>query len=165
MKTLPPNALQYAADYVRTIWHVEVDPVISVNDLLSPGFWAHHAARLKRGDLVEVVNSELTLDVSLRVHDVDQGMVTMAVRFDASVAADEGEEGEEGGELEAPAPANLPKLPDGYRLHHNPRAAEHKWRSIWTEPNPPVTVLEGDTKLEVIEAAIAHHAKATGAAA
>ena len=160
MKTLPPNALQYAANYVRTIWHVEVEPGISIDDLLAPGFWAHHAARLKRGDLVEVINSELTLDVSLRVHDVDQGMVTMAVRFDASVGADEGTAA-----VDEPAPVEMPPLPPGYRLHHNPRASEHKWRSIWTEPQPAITVLEADTKLEVIEAAIAHHAKATSAAA
>lgn len=163
-KPLAVNALSMGgAEYQRTLYHVEVTPDVTVEDLLTPEFWQHHSDRLRRMDLVDVVNNDLTLDVQLRVHAVDTGLVTMAIRFDASIPADLELEDETAGDEQAETPATLPP---GYKTNFNPNASGHKWRVIWrTGAAEPVEIATADTKAEVIAAAIEHAAKAKGLAA
>lgn len=159
-KTLHINSLA-VAEYQRTRYHCDVDPDVTIDDLLQPGFWAHHAARLKRGDILEVTNPDLTLDVELRVHGVDVGLVNVTVRFDASLLADADEDGE--GDDAGDGDDEGPQLPDGYRVHFNPRATGQKYRALWKGVTPHLEIATGDTAAEVIEAAIEHDNKARGA--
>lgn len=154
MKTLPATALgSRSADYNRTAYHIEVDPSVSIPDLLRPNFWAHHAANLRKGDLLDILSADGGYDVTLRVTATAIGMVEMRplrvwVR-DEPISAPVQDEVEE-----QPAP-------DGYKVSFAPKTL---WRVMTEEP--VMEISRGHkSKAEATSAAIAHAAKANAVAA
>lgn len=150
MKTLPITAIgSRSADYNRTAYHIEVDPTVSLEDLLRPGFWAHHAGSLKRGDLIDVLSVDGAYDVTLRVVGTAIGMVEMrALRIwlrDEPAAAEEAD-------IDAPA---------GYKVNYAPK---HKWRVLMDGFADPISK-DHASRADATRAAIAHAAKANAVAA
>jgi|SRR5215217_8474301 len=91
LKTLSGGAMTQAAEYTRQSWHVVVDDDVSLADILVPAFWAHHAQKVKPGALIDVVNHDYSLDVTLRVLAAGIGFVkvrAIRVHEDAEVVAE-----------------------------------------------------------------------------
>lgn len=136
-------------------YSVTVPNGTTLNELLTPGYWAHHADRFKPRDLVEVLSEDTELDVQLRVIDTGVGYVAMRLclkRHDygkgkpaVTVETDEDK-------------SPLPDVPEGYKIGWNVGS-----RTYYAQSNlvrPPEIVSEGHTsKREAIEAAIEHKAK------
>ena len=77
-KTLSASAFSNnTADYARGYFHAVVDDTITLDDLLTPAFWAHHTRSLTPMTLVDVVRQDMTLDVQLRVLETGTGYVRM----------------------------------------------------------------------------------------
>lgn len=154
MKTLPATALgSRSADFNRTVYHLDTDPSIGIEDLLRPNFWAHHASNLRRGDLIDILAADGSYDVTLRVTATSIGMVNVRplrvwVR-DAPVEAPKQDEVEE-----TPAP-------EGYKVNFAPKTL---WRVMTDEP--VMEISRGhQSKAAAIRAAIDHAAKANAVAA
>lgn len=152
MKTLPPQAMaSRAADFVRTAHHVNIDPSYSLDDILRPGFWAHHVLKLNVTDLVDVLATDGSFDLSLRVTEKGIGYVVMRplriwVRDEVKA-----------GEPEAPVEA-LGEVPDGYVVGHTPRTG---WRVLTKDPSNEIS-RNHKSKNEAINAAISHSQRAHG---
>lgn len=149
MKHLPATAMRSnGADYVRTYHHVAVDTTVTMDDLMRPAFWAHHAPALRPGDLVDVVSD--ILDVQFRVVEKGVGFVKMRPRLlwqDAKASA----------AVDADQP--MPEIPDGYDVKRGPRGL---WRVFVREPFLEV---KGGivTEVEARQVAAEHAAKALAA--
>jgi hypothetical protein len=152
-KTLHATAMTRAADYSRTYHHVVVPHDVTIEDLTRPGYWAHHTARLSKGDLVDVLSEDDGLDVQLRVTGKGTGYVEMRVirAWQREQAADEDEEL---GDVSL-------SPPDGYIVNHAPKTG---WRVLTKEPHQEIS-RNHTSKLHAIQAAVAHAAKANGQAA
>lgn len=74
---LPATALRHLADYSRSHYFVHVPYGVTVDDIMRPAFWAHHANKLKALDVVEVVAEDGSFDLELRVLDAQVGYVKM----------------------------------------------------------------------------------------
>ncbi len=151
MNTLHPTAMRAAgADYARTYHHVEVENDVTMQDLLRPGFWAHHTATIRVGDLIDVLSKDGTLDAQFRVTGKGVGFVNLRARF-AYVAngRDKKVEADNGGD-------DLPDVPVGYVVSHTPKT---KWRVHTKEPHLQVA-RDLPSKRAAIEAAIEHNAQA-----
>lgn len=148
------NALHQTADYSRLHYHLVVEPDVTLEDILLPGFWTNQAPRLKAGDLIDVVTADYTLDVQLRVTEVEPTLVHVRPRLvgsyrdaDAGALDDEEVDGNDVSDLE---------LPDLYEV----RAAAGNYYIRWKAPTPAVTLEERfPTKREAYEFAIAHDAR------
>lgn len=57
------------AEFDRNIWSVELENHTDVKELADPGFWAHVAQKLKRGDRIEVYPEDLTWFAEMIVSD------------------------------------------------------------------------------------------------
>lgn len=153
MKTLPATALgSRSADFNRTIYHLDVDPSVSIDDLLRPNFWAHHAANLKRGDVIDVLTLDGSYDVTLRVTGSAIGMVAM--RPLRIWQRDEPVEAAKEPEDEIPAP-------EGYKVSFAPKTL---WRVMTEEPVMEIS-RDHKSRADATRAAIAHATKANAAAA
>lgn len=148
MKNLPATALRSnGADYLRTYHHVAVDPTITMDDIMRPSFWAHHAQNLKAGDLIDVVSD--TLDVQLRVIEKGIGFVRMRPRLawvskEATAAKED---------------APMPDVPAGYSVKRGPGG---RWR-VFTD-DPLMEIASGlVTEREAIKVAVDHASKAVAA--
>lgn len=153
MKTLHATALgSRSADFNRTIYHLDVDPSVTIEDLLRPNFWAHHAANLKRGDVVDVLAADGGYDVTLRVTGTAIGMVQMR-----PLRIWQREE-----PLEVTHKEQEPELPapDGYKVSFAPKTL---WRVMTEEPVMEIS-RDHKSRAEATRAAIAHAAKANAAA-
>ena len=53
--------------YIRLQMTASVPAGTTLEDVLTPGFWANHAYRMKRGALIEVLSEDNNLDCQLRV--------------------------------------------------------------------------------------------------
>lgn len=140
------------AEYSRAYRHIDVENDVTVDDLLTPGFWAHHAGAVQPKDLLDVLSEDMRLDVQLRVIEVGVGFVTMrlcATRHTPGKAKPAVAEVEETGE-----PLKEPK---GYKVGFTP-ARKHYVQSTLTLP--PQIVSDGhQSRREAIEAAIEHAEK------
>lgn len=149
MKTLQATALgSRSADYNRTVYHLEVDPSVTISDLLRPNFWAHHAGNLKRFDVIDVLPNDGTYDVTLRVIETGVGFVKMRpLRIWTQERP-----------VEAPAPEtdDIPPVPEGYKVNHAPKTG---WRVLTDEPVMEIS-RNHRSRREATLAAIAHAEKA-----
>ncbi|MGI8390541.1 hypothetical protein [Brucella anthropi] len=144
-KLLPATAMTRSADYKRTYHHVDVDPTVSLSDILTPKFWAHHVARVQVNDIVDVVATDGSLDVQLRAVDKGVGFVSFRV-LRQWLREDKQEEIAE--EIE------LPDLPEGYVVNHAPKTG---WRVFTTEPH--LEVSRGHKSKYAAHVAATEHAK------
>jgi len=71
MKPLKATALDHS-HYVRLSMFAEVPAGTTLEDVLTPEFWANHTPRLKRGAIIEVLSEDNVLDCDLRVLKVGQ---------------------------------------------------------------------------------------------
>lgn len=153
MKTLPATALgSRSADFNRTVYHLEVDPSVSIEDLLRPNFWAHHATNLRRGDMLDVLSADGAYDVTLRVTGTGIGMVELRplrvwVRDEPITAPVHDAE-------ELPVPA-------GYKVSFAPKTL---WRVMTDEPVMEIS-RDHKSRSDATRSAIDHAAKANAVAA
>lgn len=154
LPVLRPTAMRgNGADYVRTYHHVVVPVETTKDDVLRPGFWAHHTAIMRPGDLIDVLSEDGGLDMQVRVVGKDIGMVHVRpLRI---------------WEREAikPAPASKDEtaddaVPDGYKVNFAP---SQKWR-VMTENPHQVIQINIASKAEAIAKAKEHAALAGVAA-
>lgn len=153
-KTLHATAMTRAADYSRTYHHVVVPHDVTIEDLTRPNYWAHHTARLTKGDLVDVLSEDDGLDVQLRVTGKGTGYVEMRVVRSWHREAPATEEADEAVDVSLTPP-------DGYIVNHAPKTG---WRVLTKEPHLEVS-RNHTSKLHAIQAALEHAAKANGQAA
>lgn len=150
MKKLHPTKLRNAADFQRSVWHVEVDPDVLIEDVTMPGFWQHHSHRMQVNDLIDVIGQ--TFDIQLRVIGKGIGFVetrllrkwedrTQSRATDVDAAGD--------------------GVPDGYIVDHTPRT---RWR---TRLKDGAVEIKRDmpTREDAVAVAVAHAMRATGVAA
>lgn len=114
-KLCPANALSQAADYARQSWHVVVDNDVTLEDVLRPSFWAHHANKIQKFALIDVVSQDMTLDVQLRVLETGTGYVVTRVRIEFQDADKAAERKAEAAAADAGA-ADTVALPDEYKI-------------------------------------------------
>lgn len=152
-KILPSTSFgTRTADYCRSHWHVVVTPDITLDDILRPGFWAHHVGSLNPMDLVDVVSQDMTLDVTLRVTGKGIGFVDMRpVRVYASEATQAGDD----------EPEIDLTVPEGYIVNHAPKTG---WRVLTKDPHLEVS-RNHKTRMEATLAAIEHSRRVQGQAA
>jgi hypothetical protein len=148
MKVLPSNAKLNDASFSRVHRHLSVDPDVQVSDLLRPGFWIHHGNQLGRFDLIDVVATDGSLDVQLRVDLIEKGLPWMRV-LRAYVR-----DGRPTVDDDAP----VADAPDGYLIDQN---AKGGWRA--RTKHPVIVLADGLlTRDEAMRAALEHAAKAAG---
>lgn len=152
MKVLHPNALRLGADHQRTVHHIDVqnDPEITIEDVAKPGFWKHHAARIRSGDLIDVIGNGF--DISLRVTGGGLGYVeTRLLRLwqDETQSASAGQ------------PDTADDVPEGYIVDFHSKTL-HRVR---IKPEGTEISRNHKTREEAIASARAHHAKTLGVAA
>lgn len=72
---LDPTQFNLTASQARQYWHCVVDADTLIEDVLKPVFWVHVMSRLKVGALVDLVSPDFTLDVTVRVTMIREGLV------------------------------------------------------------------------------------------
>ena len=149
-KTLPATALgTHGAEYTRSLRHLNLDPQFTLEDVLTPSFWAHHAPKFTRGDVIDVLAADDSFDVTLRVTGVGRGFATMRVLRkwvnETALAVKD----------EAP-------IPENYNVKWAGPSA--KYRVVMLNPNMIVSENHED-KASAIKAAIDHAKNATAVAA
>jgi hypothetical protein len=153
MKTLHPTKMRNAAEYVRTQHHVAVDPSTTLQEVLIPGFWAHHVDRLRMDDLIDVLGE--TFDVTLRVIGKGNGYVeTRVLRQWLSEEPAAKLSDEERARIEA-------SIPDGYVIDHTPKTG---WRARLKDGGAEIS-RNHKSKVEAIQSAVTHSQRAQGIAA
>lgn len=153
MKTLHPTKLRSAADYLRTQHHIVVDPDHTLEDVTTPGYWAHHVDKLRVFDLIDVIGERF--DVTLRVTGKGNGFVeTRVLRKWESDAPEAKLSDEERARIEA-------SIPDGYVIDHTPKTL---WRARLKDGGTEIS-RGHKSKVEAIQSAVVHSARMHGIAA
>ena len=75
MKVLPATQRMDAADFSRAYRQMIVGPDVTLQDLLRPGFWVHHAEKIGIFDIIDVLSTDGALDVQLRVTGRERGLL------------------------------------------------------------------------------------------
>lgn len=147
-KTLHPTKLRNSAEYARSIWHIVVDPGVTIDDVQVPGFWAHHTDKIRVNDLIDIIGEGF--DLQLRATGKGIGYVeTRLLRKwtdDAAVVA---------------KPAADLDVPEGYVVDHTPRTL---WRVRLKDGGVEVK-RDIKTRSEAVDTAVAHAMRAGGIAA
>lgn len=147
-----PRLSQCVHDIARQYYHIKLDPHVTLDDLLRPNFWVHHASTLREGTLIDVYSENL--DVQLRVVAVDTGLARMRPlrvwQRKVETVQDEAEQ-----------TISDADVPAGYMLKFAPRT---RWRVLTIDP-PMEISKDHRTREEALAAAIAHYDKATQVAA
>jgi hypothetical protein len=151
LKVLSPNALRKGADYERTYHHVSVehDPDMTIEDVLKPGFWKHHANKLKKADVIDVLGPGF--DMTVRVKSTGLGFANV---YPLRVLKDENF-------AKKQAAGEDLKAPDGY-------VVDHHWKTNWrvrTTPEGVEISRNHETKADAIASAQEHFDKTHGVAA
>jgi hypothetical protein len=153
MKTLHPTKMRNTAEFVRSQHHVIIDADHKLEDVLKPGYWAHHAERIRVFDLIDVIHNDY--DVTLRVTGKGIGYVeTRILRAWISEAADANLSDEQNAEADA-------TIPDGYVVDHHSKTG---WRARLKDGGVEIS-RNHKSKVEAIQAALDHAARAQGLAA
>ena len=152
MKVLPATQRMDAADFSRAYRQMLVGPDVTLQDLLRPGFWVHHAEKIGVFDIVDVLSTDGALDVQLRVTGRERGLLYVRpLRVYA----------EDGRELAPPEEVvNEGDVPEGYVVDFTEKTS---WRA--RTRNPAILVQDGlKSRAEAIAAAVNHATKANGSA-
>ena len=72
---LDPTQFNLTASQARQSWHCVVNADTLIEDILKPVFWVHVMSRLKVGALVDLVSPDYTLDITVRVTAIREGLV------------------------------------------------------------------------------------------
>jgi hypothetical protein len=152
IKTLPGGmALREKAYSIPTL-HAEVPVEYDLEDILVPGAWAHHAAKVRKGHEIVVRRVDLAWRVHLQVTAVGVGYIKVAVlsRWENPEHIAPREVGS----------VDLPELPENYKVAYAPKAG---WVVRTIEPT--ATVATKTTKAAAFHAAVEHARLAEGVAA
>ncbi|AVX04235.1 hypothetical protein MXMO3_01709 [Maritalea myrionectae] len=153
-KRLPSSAIRNTADYSRAHYHVNVGNDVTLEDLLKPVFWSHHDGLLLPGTLIDVLSSDFSLDVQLRViSNVDRIVKVRVLRENIQ----EGRNSRD--DLEA-AEAIVENLPEGYKITHSNRWGYAVDLDIDGKASGIAKSLE--TKEQAVKAAQAHFKEMNG---
>lgn len=151
-KVLHASALRAnGADYQRTYHQIKVDHETTLEDILRPGFWAHHTNVLRVDDLIDILSADGGMDVQVRVIGKGIGMVNVRplrvwLRQQEAAASDEPE---------------LTEVPEGYTVSFAPT---QRWRAMTNDPHMIVSK-DHKSRSDAIRAAIDHAQKAGALAA
>lgn len=140
------------ADYARPYFHVVVPRDTTPDDVLRPGFWAHHANQLPVNTLIDILSEDGGLDMQVRVIGRGIGMVHMRplrIWTQEQVAGAGNDE------------PDLTDVPEGYTVNFAPK---HRWRVIRDDPHAIIST--GHTsRAEAVDAAVNHDRAANTIAA
>lgn len=149
MKFLPATAMRHRAEYLRTLHHVEVAEDVTIDDILTAGFWRHHSSKLRKDDLIDIIHQSGKFDITVRVGEVGNGFANVRLlRKWVDEAASKAEE--EAGDA-----------PDGYIVDHTPRTL---WRVRMKDSGEEIA-RNMKTRHEANAAAAAHAMKMNSKAA
>jgi hypothetical protein len=150
-KVLHASALRAnGADFLRTYHQIKVDHETTLEDILRPGFWAHHTNVLRVDDLIDILSADGGMDVQVRVIGKGIGLVNVRpIRVWVR---------EQEAAVEGPV---LTEVPDGYTINFAPA---QRWRVMTNEPHMIISK-DHQTKSDAIKAALEHAGKAQGIAA
>ena len=159
-KTLPASAMHNTADYERQAFHVVVEDHVTLEDIVRPAFWAHHAAKVKKLALIDVVRADMTLDVQLRVIDVGVGYIKVRPLriYEDKQAVKERKAAQDAGQDADEAAAAI-KLPEEYKI----TATGKGGFTVTYLPNDAKIATGKRTRLEAI-AVVKDHAEKAGIA-
>lgn len=90
IKHLGAEHMRAAADFQRRSFDIHLPPDVTYADLLVPSFWAHHARKLSKFDIVRVIAHDHSFDLDLTVVTSLPGGLVMKPRplfFDATAMA------------------------------------------------------------------------------
>jgi hypothetical protein len=148
MKKLHPTRLRNAAEFARSIWHVEVDPDVTIEDVMTPGYWQHHVAKIQIHDIIEIIGQGF--DIQLRATGKGIGYVETRLlrKWTDDVAV-------------ASKPAPDLDVPEGYVVDHTPKTL---WRVRLKDGGVEVK-RDIKTRSEAVDTAVAHAMRASGIAA
>lgn len=164
---LPTNALGVSADYVRQAFQVRVPNDHRLSDILRPGYWMNAAARVRPGDVIDVLREDMSLDVTLRVVKVGPGLVHVRLRFPGLVDDSNLSESAETGTAGVNAAGQDVDLPDElkaiYKIGHAPNG-EHK--GFWVQLRETTEFVRRGlpSKAMAVSVAKQHAQEAAGAA-
>lgn len=67
------------AEFCRTIWHATSEPGTTIEDVLKSGYWTHVAAKLRKGDRIEVetADGEWLAELHVRSANKIEAFVTL----------------------------------------------------------------------------------------
>lgn len=67
------------AEYIRTVYHVKVEPNVTVDDIVKPIFWTHCAGSLRIGDRVEIMPQDSSWFAEFMVMSVGNNWARVAM--------------------------------------------------------------------------------------
>lgn len=145
-KTLHPTKMKNLADYERSTYHVVLnDPSITLDDVLTPSFWQHHATNISIHSLIDVIGDGF--DVQLRAVEKGIGYVKMRVLRKWEDRA-----------VKASHPDQDDGVPDGYTVDHHSKTG---WRVRLKNDGTEIGRQFTSRDLAVAKA-VEHHAHASG---
>ncbi len=157
MKTYPPGRLQ-SADFARAHMSAMVDNDVTLEDVMTPGFWRDHAPNLKVGAILDVRRIDGTLDLTARVIGVGAGMVKLRPMFPPYNDERNIKAGRRAAAEEGEHDAGGLKEPDGYKIKHSPATG---YFVLLPDGSNITQGKKGLSKPEAIKIAIEHHRQAT----
>ena len=160
MKTLKPGKLLEAA-YVRSHFAVTVDNDVSLEEVMTPGFWRDHAGAMRVGTIVEVRRADESLDLTARVINVAPGMVRLRPMFPPHNDEKNLKAGRKAAAKEAETEETA-DVPEGYKVKFSPATG---YFVLLTGAGGVVQNLtQGQKNLskpDAIKIAVEHHRQAT----
>lgn len=157
-KTLAITAFRRSgnADFARTYHHVTVPHDVTLDDIMRPGFWAHHATTLRKNDILDILTEDDSLDVQVRVTGVGIGMVFMRLLRDDPRRLVERPAPEQGRNI-----VTDDDVPEGYLVNFAPK---HGHRVIFKETGMIISK-DHKSRADALAKAIEHNAAANTPAA
>jgi hypothetical protein len=163
MKTLPPGKL-FDATFSRSHYFTTVANDVTLEEIMTPGFWRDHQPSMKVNTVIEIVRADGTLDLTARVIQSVPGMVKLRPLFppindERNIKASRRAAAKDAAEGEAD---ETNEVPDGYKVKYTPASG---YFVLLTGANGTVSNLtQGQkdlSKPDAIKIAIAHHKQAT----
>lgn len=153
IKTLKPGAMRLAAAFTRAEYQIILEPDVTIEDVLIPGYWMHNASQLKIFDKIDVIGVDF--DITLRVREVGNGFVKVAM-------LSKWEDPETQHQVSKDEAAAIDALvPDGYVIDHHSKTG---WRARLKDGAIEIS-RNHKTKADAIQSAVAHFHKSMGIAA
>lgn len=119
---VPVSTMTNQADFHRPHYQVIVPNYVTIEDLLRPGAWVHHAAKFdgkqRRFGVIEVLTEDGLLEVHLRVLEVRDGLLRVRPNFiyqDKDRVVEQRSDSDPAAEIPDAEP-----VPNGYKIGHAP---------------------------------------------
>lgn len=143
---IPAQTALNDADITRTLRRMMVPVGMTIEDVMTPGTWAHVFSKVKIDDEIIVWPEDRAWRLHLLVVDIGPGYVQTDILHQWARA---------GGKQEVEAEAVKLDVPDGYRVDHTPKTG---WRAFTKEP--PLEISRNHkSHNDAVRAAVTHAAK------